>query len=158
MPKFARALKIMAKIMINTPQKPMTPLTDEENRKHEESNHCHICNEEFCHKKEDKEYHENCKVRDHCHYRGKYRHAAHSICNIKYKVPKETPVVFHNGSKYFYHFIINELAKEIDGITCLSDDTEKYIIFKVPIKKENKYGKLIMLKLKFIGSFRFMNR
>ena len=25
-------------------------------------------------------------------------------------------------------------------------------------KKENKYGKLITLKLKFIGSFRFMNR
>ena len=48
----------------------------------------------------------------------------------------EIPVVFHNGSKYFDHFIINELAKEIDDITCLSDDTEKYIIFKVPIKKK----------------------
>ena len=57
MPKFARALKIMVKIIINRPQKPMTPLTDEENRKHEESNHCHICNEEFCHKKEDEKDH-----------------------------------------------------------------------------------------------------
>ena len=26
----------------------MTPLTDKENRKHEESTPCHICNEEFC--------------------------------------------------------------------------------------------------------------
>ena len=57
MSKFARALKIMAKMIINTPQKPMTPLTDKENRKHEESTHCHICNEEFCHKKEDEKDH-----------------------------------------------------------------------------------------------------
>ena len=34
------------------------------------------------------------KVRDHCHYTGKYRGAAHSICNLKYQTPKEVPVVF----------------------------------------------------------------
>ena len=45
------------------------------------------------------------KVRDHCHYTGKYRGAAHNICNLRYKVPKEIPVVFHNGSTYDYHFI-----------------------------------------------------
>ena len=38
-------------------------------------------------------------VRDHCHYTGKYRGAAHSKCNLQYKVPKEIPFVFHNGSK-----------------------------------------------------------
>ena len=37
------------------------------------------------------------KVRDHCHYIGKYRGAAHNICNLKFKVPNEIPVVFHNG-------------------------------------------------------------
>ena len=158
MSKFAKAIKTMAKMIINTPQKPMTPLTDEENRKHEESNHCHICNEEFCQNKKDEEYHEYKKVRDHCHYTGNYRGAAHSICNLKYKVPKEISVVFHNGSKYDFHFIINELAKGIDGITCIGDDTEKYITFSVPIKKENKDDKLITLKLKFIDSFRLMNR
>ena len=31
----------------------------------------------------------------HCHYTGKYRCAAH-ICNLRYKTPKEIPVVFHN--------------------------------------------------------------
>ena len=42
----------------------------------------------------------NYKVRDHCHYTGKYRGAAHNICNLRYKVPKEIPIVFHNGSIY----------------------------------------------------------
>ena len=30
----------------------------------------------------------NHKVRDHCHYTGKYRGTAHNICNLRYKVPK----------------------------------------------------------------------
>ena len=43
------------------------------------------------------------KLRDHCHYTGKYPGAAHSICNLRYKVVKEIPVVLHNGSVYDYH-------------------------------------------------------
>ena len=39
-------------------------------------------------------------VRDHCHYTGKLRGAAHSICNLRYKIPREIPVKIHNGSKY----------------------------------------------------------
>ena len=30
------------------------------------------------------------KVRDHCHYTGKCRGSAHSICNLKFNVPNET--------------------------------------------------------------------
>ena len=30
------------------------------------------------------------KVRDHCHYTEKLRGAAHSECNLKYKVPKNS--------------------------------------------------------------------
>ena len=78
------------------------------------------------------------KVRDHCHYTGKFRAAAHSICNLSYKVPQEIPVKIHNGSKYDYHFIIKELAKEFKGeFECLGENTEKYISFSVPIKKEH---------------------
>ena len=58
-----------------------------------------------------KKYH---NVRDHCHYTGKYRGAAHDICNLRYKIPKEIPVVFYNGSTYDYHFIIKELAEKFD--------------------------------------------
>ena len=71
MQKFARALKIMAKMIINTPRKTMTPLTNEGKRKNEESNHCHICKEKFCQDKENEKYHHYKKVKDHCHYTGK---------------------------------------------------------------------------------------
>ena len=50
-----------------------------------------------------KQYH---KVRGHCHYTAKYRGAAHKICNLRCKTPKEIPVVFNNGSAYDYHFIV----------------------------------------------------
>ena len=37
------------------------------------------------------------RVIDHWHYTGKYRGAAHSICNLKYSMPQEISLVFHNG-------------------------------------------------------------
>ena len=65
------------------------------------------------------------KVKDHCHYTGKYRGAAHGICNLRYKIPKQIPAVFHNGSTYDYHFIIKALAEKFEGeFECLA--TEKY--------------------------------
>ena len=38
--------------------------------------------------------------------------AMHSICNLKYSLPKKNPIVFHNGSNYDYHFLIKDLAEE----------------------------------------------
>ena len=77
------------------------------------------------------------KVKDHCHYTGKFRGAAHNIHNFRYKTPKKIPVVFHNGSTYDHHFIINQLAKEFKGkLECLGGNTEKYITFSVPVKKK----------------------
>ena len=65
------------------------------------------------------------KVKDHCHYTGKYRGAAHSVCNLKYSVPKNIHIIFHNGSNYDYHFIIKELAEEFKKqFTCLEENTE----------------------------------
>ena len=98
------------------------------------------------------------KVRDHCHYTGKYRGAAHNICNLRYKIPKEIPVVFQNGSIYDYHFIIKELVNKFDGnFECLGENTEKYITFSVPIKKKIENINIeITYKIKFIDSYRFM--
>ena len=50
--------------------------------------------------------------RDHCHYTGDYRGAAHSICKLKYSVLKKISIVFHSGSNYNYHFITKELTEE----------------------------------------------
>ena len=44
------------------------------------------------------------KVRDCCHYTGKCRGDAHNACNLRYKTPKEIPVVFDNGFKHDYPF------------------------------------------------------
>ena len=97
------------------------------------------------------------KVRDHYHYTGKYRGAAHSIYNLNYKLPQEIPVKIHNGWKYDYHFIIKELAEEFKGeFGCFGENTEKYLSFSVPIKKEHDNDKTITYKLKFIDTCRFM--
>ena len=46
-------------------------------------------------------------------------------------------MIFHNGSNYYYHFIIKELANEFEWkFTCFGENTEKYIPFSVPIEKE----------------------
>ena len=74
---------------------------------------------------------------DHSHFTGKYRSAAHSICNLRFNVPNEIAVVFHNGLNYDYHFIIKELANEFKGqFECFGENTEKYKTFSVPIEKE----------------------
>ena len=79
----------------------------------------------------------NCKVRDECHYMGKDRGAAHNDCNLRYKMRKEIPIVFHNGSMYDYHFMIEKLTKAFKGkIDCIRENTEKYITFEVPLKKK----------------------
>ena len=132
----------------------MISLTTEEKVHHNKQKVCYICKKEF-----DNNDKKQQKVRDHCHYTGKYRGAAHNICNLRYKVPKEIPVVFHNGSTYHYHFIIKELAKEFkDNFECLSENTEKYITFSVPIKKKIENKDLeVTYKIKFIDSYRFMS-
>ena len=73
----------------------MKLLTNKQQKSNENAKICYICKEKFedNHAK-DKKYR---KVRDHCHYTGEYIGAAHSICNLKFSVPKEIDIIFHNG-------------------------------------------------------------
>ena len=41
-----------------------------------------------------KEFKQKQKVRDHDHYTGKYSGATHSNYNLRYKIPREIPVIF----------------------------------------------------------------
>ena len=136
----------------------MIPLTDKEIMYYKKQKVCHICKKEFCYDKNEKnKFQLYQKVRNHCHYTGKVRGAVHSICNLRHKVAREIPVKIYNGSNYDYHFIIKELAEEFKGqIECLGENSEKYITFSVPIKKENEDGETITYKIKFIDTFRFM--
>ena len=121
MKKFCKDLKKHAARIINHEKKKIIPLKKEEKINYNDQKVCYIYKKEF--DTIDKKHH---KVRDHCHYTGKYRGAAHNICNLRYKVPKKIPVVFHNGSTYDYHFIIKELVKEFeDNFDCLGENTEK---------------------------------
>ena len=107
-----------------------------------------LCEKEFCvDKTNKKEYKVKCKVRDHCHFTGKYRGVAHSECNLRYKVSKVIPVVFHNGSTYDNQFVIRQLVKDFKGyFGRIGENTENYISCS---KKKKK-------TLKFIDSNRFM--
>ena len=143
--------------------KNMLPLAKEELKSHHDAKVCYICGKRILEKLSKSIKYR--KVRGHCHYTGKYRSAAHSICNLKFSVPNEIPVDFHNGSNYYYHFIIKELENEFQGkFECLGENAEKYKIFSVPIEKEvteiNKDGNesvvTISYKIKLIDSTRFM--
>ena len=149
MKRFCNDLKDHTTKIIDFKKKTMIPLTKEEEDNYNKENICYICKKDF---------NNDTKVRDHCHFTGTYRGVAHNTCNLRYKIPKNIPVIFHNGSTYDYHFIIKELACEFDGnFECLGENTEKYITFSVPIKKriDNKNMDIIY-KIKFIDSFRFM--
>ena len=142
--RFYKDLKELGTKIVNYKQKEMTVLTSGDIFLSESQKVCHIYKRAFCYDKSKKEFKIYQKVRDHCHYTGKFRGAAHSICNLRYKVPQEIPVKIHNGSKYDYHFIIKELAEEFKGeFECLGENTEKYISFSVPIKKEHDNNKTI---------------
>ena len=103
----------------NYEEKEMMPLTKKENKSYKKQEKWHICKQTFCVDKDNENYKNKIKVKDHCHDTGKCRGAAHSKCNLNYKVPKDIPIIIHNAS-YDTHFIINQLAEEFKGeLNCI---------------------------------------
>ena len=134
----------------------MIPPTKDENKSYKEQKICHTCEEKFCMDKDDENYKNIKKVKNHCHCTGKFRGAAHSKCNLNYKVPKDISIIIHNAS-YDTHFIINQLAEKFkDELNCIGENMAKCITFSTPIKKKCEDGKSITHKLRFTDSFRFM--
>ena len=109
------------------PEKLMEPLTPEQWREFSRAKECHICLEHF------KTW--GRKVRDHCHYTGKYRAAAHQKCNLGYTIPHYVPIIFHNLSGYDAHLFIRELGNKFDSgsIGVIAENKEKYVSFSVNI-------------------------
>ena len=59
----------------------MISLIYDKKKTHREQKVCHIWKKGFSFDYDNEKY----KVRDHCHYAGKYRGAAHNACHLRYK-------------------------------------------------------------------------
>ena len=82
MKKFCLDLREHATEIVNYEKKEMIPLIKEEKKMHNKQKVGYICKKRFSTDNNNKKYH---KVKDHRHYTGKYRGAAHDICNLRYK-------------------------------------------------------------------------
>ena len=88
--------------------------TEEDKKRFNKSKECWICREPL----------NDDKVRDHCHYTGRFRGPAHNKCNLKYRKPKFIPVVFHNLSGYDSHLFIKNLGFNPGTIDCIPNNEE----------------------------------
>ena len=105
-------------------QKPIPlVLTKEEEKEFQSATICHICEEKLSLDKKS-------KVKDHCHFTGKYRGAAHNKCNLECRKPLILPVIFHNLQGYDAHLFIKQLAKVAGDLTSIPTTEEKYIYFQ----------------------------
>ena len=93
-------------------------MTIEDENNYQNSEDCWICIEKII---ED-------KVREHCHITSKHRSPAHSQCNLKLKIPRKLPIIFHNLEGYDGHLIFRELNsfKDID-VQVIPKTDERYM-------------------------------
>ena len=151
---FIKWLEEDVKAIANIEPKEMI-FTEEDIKQFNKASDCWICGKELG----------NDRVRDHCHFTGRYRGPAHNNCNLKYRKPNNISVFFHNLSGYDSHLFIKKLAtpNKNENIKCIPNNEEKYISFTKTIvtgQYTSKKGKVknktfdIVFKdsLKFLAS------
>ena len=128
--------------------------TEEDREQFNKASDCWICGESLG----------NDRVRDHCHFTGRYRGPAHNSCNLKYRKPKSVSVFFHNLSGYDSHLFIKKLGSpdKKENIDCIPNNEEKYISFTKTIRTGhyiNKKGEIKdkTFKIVFKDSLKFMS-
>ena len=110
--------------------------TEEDEQVHRATKTCFICQEHMP---------PNDKVRDHCHFTGKYRGAAHFKCNLAFKHPKSITVFSHHLKGYDSHLLMQHLRKYRKmRLSCIPTNSEKYTSFTLG-------------HLQFLDSLNFMN-
>ena len=142
-----KLISAVKKAHLNLPKKEMIPLTELEWKSFREADVCWLCRKEFG---EGKLF----KVRDHFHYTGKFRGAAHNSCNLKFQRPKFTPVFFHNLQNYDVHLFVPALGL-VDGVLdvkCIPNNEEKYISVSFKFELEGKQRH----EIRFLDSFKFI--
>ena len=150
---FIKWLEDDVKDIANIKPKKMV-FTEKDKKQFNKASYCWICGEELG----------NDRVRDHCHYTGRYRGAAHNKCNLNYSKPKGVPVFFHNLSGYDSHLFIKSLASsnKKETLECIPNNEEKYISFTKNIivgQYTNKKGEVKdkTFKIVFKDSLKFMS-
>ena len=160
MQKFIECLEEDVKVIANIPTKKMV-ISKEEAEQFNKATECWIF---------EKELGGDDKVKDHCHFTGRYRGAAHRKCNLDYRKPDFIPVVFHNLSGYDSHLFIKNLGFTEGKIDCIPNNEEKYISFTKAIQVDTYKKKVINAdgeffyeekpifhNIRFIDSFKFMS-
>ena len=150
---FIKWLKEDVKDIANIKIKPIE-ITKEEEKQFYKASDCWICGEALG----------KDRVKDHCHYTGRYRGPAHNICNLKYSKPNSISVFFHNLSGYDSHLFIKKLgsSNKKENIDCIPNNEEKYISFTKTIitgEYTNKKGEVKdkTFKIVFKDSLKFMS-
>ena len=148
---FINWLEEDVKIISELGNEPMI-ITAEEQEQFNQASNCWICG---------KLLNLQDRVRDHCHFTGRYRGAACNICNLKYRKPNNISVFFHNLTGYDSHLFIKKLNTTMGTIDCIPNNEENYISFSKTIisgEYENKKGetKNKYFKIVFKDSMKFL--
>ena len=150
---FINWLEEDVKIISELGNEPMK-ITPEEQEQFNQASNCWICG---------KLLNLQDRVRDHCHFTGRYRGAACNICNLKYRKPNNISVFFHNLTGYDSHLFIKKLNTTMGTIDCIPNNEENYISFSKTIisgeyknkkgETKNKYFKIVFKdSMKFLKS------
>ena len=150
---FLKWLEEDVKAIANIEEKEMI-FTEEDRKQFNKASDCWICGEELG----------NDRVRDHCHFTGRYRGPAHNCCNLQYRKPESVSVFFHNLSGYDSHLFIKKIGSsdKKENIDCIPYNEEKYLTFSKTIKTgqyTNKKGEIKdkYFKIVFKDSLKFMS-
>ena len=153
---FVEKLEEVTKKIHETFKEPVPMIFDEAAKKLHESQHeCYACGEGFSGKEISLR-----KVRDHCHYTGKYREALHSKCDLRLKRTRTIPVFFHNLTGYDCHLFVKRLVDSAGDVSCIPRNEEKYVTFNKQVLVDTvvKDGKEVNIysHLKFVDTMNFM--
>ena len=116
--KFIASLNEISKMIYETCQNTIKIIiSPTEEAEFQQSKICYICRKSL----------DGDRVRDHCHFTGKYFGPAHNECNIKRVHNFKVPIFAHNFSGYDSHFVIEAIARhaEVGELNVLAYNSQR---------------------------------
>ena len=140
-------------------QVPLSPMSDDDKRRHRSAVVCENCHEPFTHT--------NYKTKHHCHVTGDYLFSACNNCNLQLKHKKLKvggkvtneyflPIVFHNLKNYDSHFILKHFEKRFIQRSNENGKISLDNIKIIPLNGE-RFLQFQLGNLKFLDSFQFLS-